>query len=111
MRRSIVATTMVLGCVTGMPLAQAALAEHFGKTISLLEAADSPCIFFQLTGVTEANPVVPSGVWFGIDKNQGNAKEMHALLLSARISGTSLTRVLTSGDVVCGVSKVIAIDL
>lgn len=109
--KPILAGISVLACVAGMSSAQAALAEHFGKTISLLEAADSSCIFFQLSGVTEANPAVPSGVWFGIDKNQGNAKEMYALLLSARISGTSLARVLTNEQLVCGVSKVLAIDL
>lgn len=95
----------------GIPSAEAALVEHYDKSISFLEVADSPCIVFQLNGVTQANPVVPNGVWFGIDKNQGNAKEMYALLLTVRVSGTSLYRVLTNGDVVCGVAKVLTIDL
>jgi hypothetical protein len=111
MNKATVPAILLLGSILGISSAEAALVQHFDKTISVLEAADSPCIFFQLTGVTEANPAVPSGVWFGIDKNQGNAKEMYALLLSARLSGTSLARVLTNGDVVCGVAKAFTLDL
>ena len=94
-----------------VPNANAASVEHYYKTVSLLEVADTTCIFFQLTGVTQANPVVPNVSWFAIEKTQGNAKEMYALLLSARLSGTTLTRVQTSGDIVCGQAKVLTIDL
>ena len=94
-----------------MPSANAALAEHFNKTISLLEVADSNCIFFQLSGVTEANPVKPNGAWFAIERNQGNAKEMYALLLSVRLSGNTLARVLTTGTLACGEATVGTIDL
>jgi hypothetical protein len=110
-KKSTTVATLAVSCVAWIPLANAALAEHFNKTISLLEVSDSPCIFFQLTDVTQANPVVPNGVWFAIDKNQGNAKEMYALLLSVKMSGSSLARVLTSGEVVCGQAKVLTIDL
>lgn len=111
MKKSIVVWILSVNCILGVSVANASLVEHFGKTISLLEAADSSCIFFQLTGVAQANPAVPNSVWFGIDKNQGNAKEMYALLLGSRISGTPLIRVLTNGEIVCGVSKAFAIDL
>ncbi len=90
MKKGALPALLVLGSIIGVPSAEAALREHFGKSVSVLEAADSSCIFFQLTDVTEANPAVPSGVWFGIDKNQGSAKEMYALVLGARLSGTPL---------------------
>lgn len=32
------------------------------------------------------------------------------MLLSARVTGTALTRVLTAGDVECGQAKVLTID-
>lgn len=111
MKRFIALATVAISCIAWIPSANAALAEHFNKTISLLEVADSPCIFFQLTGVTEANPSAPSSAWFAIDKNQGNAKEMYALLLAVKMAGNSVTRVLTTGEIVCGQAKVGTIDL
>ena len=101
----------VFCAAVALPAANADLVQHYNKTVSLLEVADSPCIFFQLTGVTQANAVVPNSAWFAIDKNQGNAKQMYAILLSARMSGTSLTRVFTVGDLACGQAKVFTIDL
>lgn len=88
--------------------AHAVLVQHHSKTISLLETSDGSCVFFQLTGVTEANPAVPNGVWFAIEKTQ---KEMYALLLGAHLSERTLTRVLTNGEVVCGAAKALTIDL
>jgi hypothetical protein len=107
--KTLLAVALSFSCLVTMP-AQAAIAEHFGKTIAFLEVADSPCIFFQLTGATQANPIVPGGVWFAFSKTQDNYKEMYAMLLTMRVSGTPVTRVLTDGGVVCGVAKVLTID-
>lgn len=112
MKKQILAATLAISYVAGMSSANASLAEHYDKTVSLLEVdAVSSCIFFQLTGVTEANPVVANGVWFAIDKNQSNAKEMYAILLSVKMAGSSVRRVLTNGDVACGQARVLTIDL
>lgn len=92
--------------------ANAALAEHFGKTVLFLQTdAVSSCYFFQLTGVSQANPVVTNGVWFAIDKNAQNWKELYSVVLSARLTDRALTRVLTNGDLACGQAKVLTIDL
>lgn len=100
---------VAFGIVIGMTSAHAAYSEHYGKLISTLySAGTSPCVFFQLSGVTEANPVVPNGVWFAIDKTD---KESYALLLSARISGTPLVRVLADGSTTCGVARAHVIEL
>jgi hypothetical protein len=85
--------------------------EHYGKTVSLVEIAIGGCHFFQLTGVTEADPAVPASPWFAISTTQANAKEMFAVLLTVRASGGTLARVLTNGQVVCGQAQVLTIDL
>jgi hypothetical protein len=110
-RRSTALAMSVMGAIAWIPSANAALAGHFNKTISLLEVADSTCIFFQLTGVIEANPVKPNGPWSAIDRTQGNAKKMYALLLSVKLSGNAVARVQTTGALACGEAKVGTIDL
>ncbi len=87
-----------------------ALTQHVNKVISLLEVPASTCVFFQLEGVTEADPVVPNSPWFAIDMEQTNGRALYAVLLSARTTGSPLARVLTNGQVVCGQSQVLTID-
>jgi hypothetical protein len=84
---------------------------HYSKTVSLLQIAVSGCYFFQLTGVTQADPVVANSPWFAIQTSKANAREMYAILLSARLQGTTVSRVLTSGSTVCGHAEVGTIDL
>jgi hypothetical protein len=89
---------------------RAGATEHFSKSISVLEVNNnSSCYFFQLEGVTQADPAV-SGPWFAIPKSFANAKEMYALLLSVRASGGTLNRVLTGGSVACSGAEVVTID-
>lgn len=101
-----------VGCCAGIQVANAALVQHFNKTVLWLETdAVNSCIFFRLADVNEANPVVPNDVYFAIDMTKANAKEMYASILGARLSGSSVNRVLTNGEVACGKSKVLTIDL
>jgi hypothetical protein len=62
------------------------------------------------TGVGEADPVVANSPWFAISTTQPNARELYALLLTARTSGAALDRVVTSGQIVCGHAQVTLID-
>jgi hypothetical protein len=88
---------------------------HTNKTVSLLEIpAGGDCYFFQLAGVGQADPAVPNSPWFAISKTSpsgSSAKELYAILLAARLQGTTLNRVLTSGNIVCGHAQVWTIDL
>jgi hypothetical protein len=112
MNKAILAMSLGICCAIGSSDANATAVQHHDKTVSLLETdAVNSCFFFQLSGVLEANPIVPNGIWFAVDKNGTNAKEMYAILLSARLTGNALTRVLTNGEVVCGQAKVVTIDL
>lgn len=83
MKKSIFAAILVGGCFAMTQAANAALLQHYNKTVVWLETdAVSSCIFFSLTDVNEANPVVPNDVYFAIDMTKANAKEMYASILS-----------------------------
>ena len=84
--------------------------DHYSKSVSLLEAAISDCYFFKLAEVTESDPVTPNSPWFAILRTQTNAKEMYAMLITARTTGTPLQRVITNGTTVCGHAQVHTID-
>ena len=112
MKKSISAAILGIGCFAMIQVANAALVEHYDKTVLLLQTdAVSSCIFFRLNGVSEANPAVPNDVFFAIDMTKPNAKEMYASILSARASGNHIYRVLTNGEIACGKAKVLTVDL
>ncbi len=93
------------------PLAHAATTQYTGKNISVLETVPTDdCVYFQLEGVTEANPVVPNGVWFGVSLSQPSGKALYAQLLAARLSSVPLGRVLANGSQVCGVAAAYFVD-
>jgi hypothetical protein len=112
MKKSVSAAIVGIGCCAVIQVVNAALVEHYNKTVLWLETdAVNSCTFFRLVGVNEANPAVPNDVYFAIDMTKANAKEMYASILGARLSGSPVYRVLTNGEVVCGKSKVMTIDL
>src|SRR5690348_5750288 len=71
------------------------------------------CHYFTLAGVTQADASVPGNPWFAIStSSNSSAKEQFALILSARVSGTPLAAVVTTGaaDPDCGNAKVYSIQ-
>jgi hypothetical protein len=66
-------------------------------------------VFFQLSGVSEADPAAPN-VWFAVPKTHAGFKEIVAMLLAARMSG-ALVSVSTTGAVACGHAAVSAVVL
>lgn len=110
MHTSAMSLALLLGLVAAS--ADATMVPFFDKTVSDLQADSyNPCIFFKLSGVTEANPAVPNDPWFAIDNTQSNAKELYAILLSARLADRPIARVLTNGVTACGYARVTTIDL
>ena len=84
--------------------------EHYQKGVQVIQTGISDCYFFQLTGVTESDPVTPNSPWFAILRTQANGKEMYATLMTAKTTGTNLARVITNGATVCGHAQVSQID-
>ena len=92
-------------------ISQSASAEpHYSKAVEILESTISECYFFRLAGVSQSDPVTPNSPWFAIHKDQAQAKDMVALLITARVTGMNLQRVVTNGSVVCGHAQVQLID-
>jgi hypothetical protein len=64
-----------------------------------------PCAFFQLQGVTTADPVAPGSPWFAIPMTNVGFHEQFALLLTASF-GPHTVVAKTTGKLVCGVAEV-----
>lgn len=91
---------LMAGCFAG----SAALASiHISMPVAILFPGDTTrdCVFFTLSGVTQADPASPSSPWFAIPRSHPNFKEQYALLLAARLSGTPVD-VETTGTLLGG---------
>ena len=53
------------------------------------------CVFFELVGVSEADPAVPSNPWMAIRATQNGYSQIVAFLLWARAIGTPIGVVTT----------------
>jgi len=87
-------------------------ATHANKTVSVVHSPDSrECIFFQLDGVAEADPISPGNPWFAVPKTHNGYKEIVAALLMLRTTGAPLQQVTTSGALACGHAAVLNLAL
>ncbi len=79
---------------------------HENKSVRSIGSPDSrQCIFFQLTGVSEADPVNPNNPWFAVAKTHGGYKEIVAMLMMAKATGIPIS-VGTTGALACGEAEV-----
>jgi hypothetical protein len=67
-------------------------------TVSIVQSPNynANCLFFQLTGVTQADPVNPNSPWFAILPTQNGYSEIAAMLIAAHVSGINV-EVVTTG--------------
>ena len=77
-----------------------------------LKRADTPKVMQQflerlllnlLTGVSQADPVVPNSGWFAINATAPGVQAAFAALLAAKVSGTAV-HIQTDGTTSCGLS-------
>jgi hypothetical protein len=62
------------------------------KHVGVIMPPDSrDCIFFQLVGVSEADPIVPGSPWIAVPRGDNGFTEIYALLLWAKSTGTPIT--------------------
>jgi len=59
------------------------------------------CIYFQLVGVTTADPVARNNPWFAVPSSQNGYNGTYATQMAARVSGTTVS-VTTSGNLTGG---------
>ena len=103
---------LAMGIVTiaGLNVAQAA--QYYGKTVGKLQGFydDADCFYFQLNGVSEADPVKPGDAWFAVSRTQYGAKDAYAMLLAAKISGKTVN-VSTRGTLTCNYAGIAEITM
>jgi hypothetical protein len=109
MKKSFTSCAVALGLFAGATPAFAVDTDVQGKVVSTLYThATSPCVFFQLEGVPEANAGFAGSPWFAIEKTN---KESYSVLLTARLTGMPLKRVYSDGVAVCGSTRAMVIEL
>ena len=112
MKKSKLARAFFAVVLLGASRISLATAQYLNLTISNIEAdVGDGCIYFQLTGVTVADASIVAGnPNFAISTTLANAQQIYAMLLAARISGTPLARVVTTGTA-CGTAQAYIVDL
>jgi hypothetical protein len=77
-------------------------AGNYTTTINLIQWYHGrDCVFFTLEGVAEADSINPSSSWFAIPGTQTDYAQIYALLLSAKMAGSSVN-VITTGSAAGG---------
>jgi len=78
-------------------------ADYYAKGIVAIETPSQAhnCLYFMLRDVTQADPVVPNNPWFAVPATQNGYKEMYAMLLTAWVTGKSVSA-RTTGTVAGG---------
>jgi hypothetical protein len=101
-----------IGLVAGfMSCVAQAQVVHTEKVVEAVHSSDHrACLFFNLAGVTTADPVTPNMNWFSVPMTHPGFKEIVAILISARTSREPIT-VYTTGSIVCGHASVSAVTL
>jgi hypothetical protein len=93
-----VALSMALAAVASSALAATSWTQGDGyQVINLRPGGDRPCTLFQLSGVAQADPSVPTSPWFAIPPGTPGYKEMVATLLTAKATGRGIYVVTTGG--------------
>ena len=90
---------MALAASLGAPCTAAT--SRSNQSIQDIQADSRPCLFFNLAGVSEADPAVPAQIWFTIPTSNANYQTQASIILSSKVAGKPL-RVQTDGTVSCG---------
>ncbi len=65
------------------------------------ETSAQDCIYFELSGVSTADPATPNNPWFAISRGQFGAADALATLLVAKTAGLSVN-ITTNSQIICG---------
>src|SRR5262245_13358952 len=81
----------------------ASAALHSNKQVGqIFQSAGDPCFYFQLVGVTQADPTVSTSPYFAVYRADQAGKDMLATLLAAKASGATVTIDTQPGNTWCG---------
>jgi len=102
----IIVASIGMSALTPTPSSAAQL---YTATIAQLQAPsfNQDCIWFTLTGITQADPSVPNSPWFALARTQTGFTEIYAMLLATKMSGATIA-ILTTGASAGGVCSAYA---
>lgn len=111
MHKRLSATTAIAAALVSASFVSSVLADTLwsakvGSIIPPYTGMASPtCVYFNLIGVSQADPVVPGSSFFALSLSDPGYQEKYALLLTAAASGVPVT-VATTGTVApCGYAQ------
>lgn len=90
------ATPLLCSLVIGSGAASAS--QQYTSTVSVVQSPNynANCFYFQLTGVSQADPINPNDPWFGVPSTQNGYNEIVSMVIAAHISGSTV-EVVTTG--------------
>jgi hypothetical protein len=99
-RKSIVAFAAFAIVATNMATA---MTQHAYKLITTIEPpqATTDCLYFQLAGVGEADPLTPNNPWFAMPRSHPGFREIYAMILMTKATGMEVV-VRTTGSLAGG---------
>lgn len=106
-----VVCVLVAGAVAVMT-APANGASHLDKSVTVIQSVEYSwlCSFFQLEGVSEADPAVPGNAWFALPQDHPGYDELVAMIISAQ-AGDGKVDVFTDGNIACDHARIRMIRL
>lgn len=89
-------TSLICGCLLGASAAWGN--QQHTSTVSIIQSPNYnvDCLYFQLAGVSQADPVNPNNPWFAVPRTQNGYNEIVAMLIAAH-EGGSTVEVFTTG--------------
>ncbi|SRR5258706_10278177 len=94
-------------CVLSSMFSTTSFAANYTSTIESMQWDHVSCLFFRLTNVTQADPINPNSPWFAIPGTLADYAQVYALLLSAKVAGSTVN-VITTGSAAGGACGVYA---
>ena len=109
MKRSAYVLAAVLIVSLGLSGPASAIVHQINKEVGIIMPPDSrDCVFFQLVGVSEPDPVAPGLPWIAVPRSHVGFKEIYAFLLWAKGAGARIT-VETSGQTLSGCGGMVGV--
>ena len=106
--KKFIAVAAALAGVAALP-ALAATSRN-NQHVGVTQVDVRPCFFFQLQGVSEADPVNPGSIWFALPTSNPNYQILASTLLSAKLTNQPIN-VQTDGSTSCGYATAATLGL
>ncbi|MCG8506344.1 MAG: hypothetical protein MI755_17200 [Sphingomonadales bacterium] len=106
------AVISLVGAAFTLTAAPVNAVSHLDKSVTVIQSVQYSrlCSFFQLEGVSEADPAVPGNAWSALPQDHPGYDELVAMIISAKAGGRKID-VFTDGNIACDIARVRMIRL